>query len=68
LIDRGTTNMEEIYQFFETLSQSLEQIRTQNKQINEKMKRYVDVIADINDATNNVATSAEKLEQLTNSL
>jgi heme-based aerotactic transducer len=68
LIDHGTTNMEKIYQFFETLSQSLEQIRTQNKQINEKMKRYVDVIADINDATNDVATSAERLEQLTNNL
>ncbi|GLH62612.1 globin-coupled sensor protein [Parageobacillus sp. G301] len=68
LIDRGTTDMERIYQFFETLSQSLQQIRTQNNQINEKMKRYVDVIADINDATNNVATSAERLEQLTNSL
>jgi heam-based aerotactic trancducer len=68
LIDRGTTDMERIYQFFETLSQSLQQIRTQNNQINEKMKRYVDVIADINDATNNVATSAERLEQLTNGL
>ncbi|MGG1763836.1 globin-coupled sensor protein [Parageobacillus toebii] len=67
-IDRGTTDMERIYQFFETLSQSLQQIRTQNNQINEKMKRYVDVIADINDATNNVATSAERLEQLTNGL
>jgi heam-based aerotactic trancducer len=68
LIDRGTTDMEKIYQFFETLSQSLQQIRTQNNQINEKMKRYVDVIADINDATNNVATSADRLEQLTNGL
>uniref|UniRef100_C5D253 Methyl-accepting chemotaxis protein n=1 Tax=Geobacillus sp. (strain WCH70) TaxID=471223 RepID=C5D253_GEOSW len=60
--------MERIYQFFETLSQSLQQIRTQNNQINEKMKRYVDVIADINDAANNVATSAERLEQLINGL
>jgi heam-based aerotactic trancducer len=68
LIDHGTTNMEKIHQFFETLSQSLQQIRTQNNRINEKMKRYVDVVADINDATNNVAASAERLEQLTNDL
>jgi heme-based aerotactic transducer len=68
LIDHGTTNMEKILQFFETLTQSLQQIRTQNKQINEKMKRYVDVVANISDATNNVAASAERLEQLTNDL
>ncbi|BDG47190.1 globin-coupled sensor protein [Parageobacillus sp. KH3-4] len=68
LIDRGTSDMEKIHQFFETLSQSLQQIRTQNQRIREKMKRYVDVVTDINDATNNVAVSAERLEQLTNGL
>ncbi|MBY6270395.1 methyl-accepting chemotaxis protein, partial [Parageobacillus thermoglucosidasius] len=68
LIDRRTSDMEKIHQFFETLSQSLQQIRTQNQGICEKMKRYVDVVTDINDATNNVAVSAERLEQLTNGL
>jgi len=68
LIDRGTSDMEKFHQFFEALSQSLQQIRTQNQRIHEKMKRYVDVVTDINDATNNVAVSAERLEQLTNGL
>lgn len=67
-IDHGTSEMEKIHQFFETLLQSLQQIRDQNKQIHEKMKRYVEVVTDINDATNNVAVSAEKLEKLTKGL